>query len=111
MGMVPEIDVERVKRWAAVQIPVSMQDQVRVEIDVDRLHITVVESREPWPDGAEWIRQPYARLRYTKTRDEWTLYCYRGSGKIERFPFARPTRHIEELLDIIDEDVTGIFKG
>ena len=53
MGMVPEIDVERVKRWAAVQVPVSMQDQIRIEIDVDRLFITVVESREPWSDGGE----------------------------------------------------------
>jgi hypothetical protein len=45
--MVPEIDVERVRRWAAVRVPVTVHDQLRLEVDVDRLSITVMECRAP----------------------------------------------------------------
>lgn len=110
--MVPGIDVERARRWAAVRVPVHLQDELRVEVDVDRLSITVLECRAPWADWmTEWTRRPVARFRYTKSHNEWTLYCYRGSGKVERFPLAEPTPHIETLLEIVDDDPTGIFWG
>ena len=110
--MVPEIDVERVRRWAAVQVPAGMQDQIRIDVDVDRLSITVLECRPPWsPETTEWTRQPFARFRYTRVHNEWTLYCYRGSGKAEPFFLAEPTPHIATLLEIVDEDPTAIFRG
>ena len=110
--MVPEIDVERVRRWAAVRVPFAVQDKVRLEVETDSLSITIVERRVPWPAGdTEWTRDPVARLRYTKSPNEWTLYCYRGTGKHERYPFAPATPHIEKLLDVIDRDETNIFWG
>jgi hypothetical protein len=59
----------------------------------------------------DWTRQPVARFRYTKSRNQWTLYCYRASGNFEMFEFAVPTAHIEELLNVVDEDPTFIFWG
>lgn len=110
--MVPEVDVERVRRWAAVRVPVAVQDQVRIEVETDSLSITVVERRVPWREGdTEWSRNPVARFRYTKSRNEWTLYCYRGGGKQERYLFAPATQHIENLLDAVDRDETAIFWG
>lgn len=110
--MVPEIDVERVRRWAAVRVPVTVQDQLRLEVDVDRLSITVMECRAPWADWmTDWTRKPVARFRYTKSRNQWTLYCYRASEDWELFEFADPASHIEKLLDVVDEDPTFIFWG
>jgi hypothetical protein len=112
VDVIPEIDLERVRRWAAVRVPVNVQDQLRLEVDVDRLSITVLECQAPWADWmTDWTRKPVARLRHTKARNEWTLYCYRSSGNFERYEFAEPARNIEELLDIIDEDPTSIFWG
>ncbi|MDX2343590.1 MAG: DUF3024 domain-containing protein [Acidimicrobiia bacterium] len=110
--MVPEIDVERVRRWAAVRVPVKVQDELRLAVDVDRLSITVMECRAPWTDSmTDWTRRPVARFRYTQVRGEWTLYCYRSSGDFERFVFADPTPKIEDLLDVVDDDPTCIFWG
>ena len=110
--MVPEIDVERVRRWAAVRVPVALQDELRMEVEVDPLSITLVERRMPWrEDDTEWSRLPIARFRYTKKRNEWTLYCYRGNGNQERYPFAPSTPHVTDLLDAVDRDETSIFWG
>ena len=83
-----------------------------MEVETDSLAITLVERRVPWREGdAEWTRNPVARFRYTKTRNEWTLYCHRGNGRQERYAFAPATPHIENLLDVVDRDETNIFWG
>ena len=83
-----------------------------MEVEVDSLSITLLERRVPWrEDDTEWSRRPVARFRYTKRRGEWTLYCYRGNGKQERYQFAAATPHIEDLLDVVDRDDTAIFWG
>lgn len=42
-----EADVARVRDWCAGRVPERVQDQVRIECDVDARHPTVVECREP----------------------------------------------------------------
>ena len=110
--MVPEIDVERVRRWAAVRVPVAVQEELRLDVETESLSITIVERHAPWLAGdTEWTRRPVARFRYTKSRNEWTLYCYRGTGNRERYPFAAATPHIENLLEVVERDETNIFWG
>jgi hypothetical protein len=72
----PELDVERVRRWCSQRVPEHLRDQVRVECDAGPGHLTIVECRPPWRKdmGAEWTRFPIARLRYTKAAKRWSLY-------------------------------------
>lgn len=74
--MIPDGAVERVRRWADQRVPEHVRDQIRLEVDVTDRTITILECRPPWrPDmGDDWTRLAVARLRYTKSRDEWSLY-------------------------------------
>jgi len=60
--------------------------------------------RPPWrPDfGPEWTRFPVARLRYTKTRGEWSLYWRDRNLKFHEYDLVPPTPHVEDLIAEIE---------
>jgi hypothetical protein len=54
----PELDVERVRRWCRQRVPEHLRDQIRVECDAGPGHLTIVECRPPWRKdmGPGWTR-------------------------------------------------------
>lgn len=77
--MIPELDQHRITRWVEVRIadlPDAARDKIRYELDVTATTVTILECRPPWRAdyGPNWTRFPIARLRYTKTRRQWSLY-------------------------------------
>lgn len=111
--MIPDGALERVQRWADDRIPEHVRDQIRIELDVTDRTITILECRPPWhPDmGDEWTRFPIARLRYTKTRDEWSLYWRDRNLKFHEYDLVEPSPDIDDLLEEIESDPTSIFWG
>jgi hypothetical protein len=111
--VLPELDVARVQRWCANRVPEQALHQVRVECEIDDRHLTIIERRAPWrPDfGPEWTRFPIARLRYTKTGKTWSLYWRDRNLRFHTYDRLRPTGNVDQLLDEIDRDPTGIFWG
>lgn len=111
--MIPDGSVERVQQWADARGPERARDRVRIELDVTDRTITILECRPPWrPDmGDEWSRFPIARLRYTKARDEWSLYWRDRNLKFHPYDLAEPSPDLQDLLDEIDADPTAIFWG
>jgi hypothetical protein len=75
-----------------------------MEAVVDRYAITLVERRAPWrPEfGPEWTRSPVARLRWSVSRREWTLYWRDRNHRWHRYEYSRPTTAIAALLEEID---------
>ena len=75
-GGLPELDVARVQRWCADQVPEHTRGEIRIECDLAPRHLTICECRPPWREdfGPDWTRFPIARLHYTKTTGLWTLY-------------------------------------
>lgn len=85
-----------------------------MELDVTDRAITILECRPPWdPErmGPEWTRFPIARLRYTKSRWEWSLYWRDRNLKFHRYDRIQPAADIRRLIAEIDRDPTGIFWG
>lgn len=111
--MIPEGSVERVHCWADDRVPERVRDQVRLELHVSDRTITILECRPPWrPDmGHEWSRFPIARMRYTKVRDEWSLYWRDRNLKFHEYDLAEPSHDLQDLLLEIDSDPTAIFWG
>jgi Protein of unknown function (DUF3024) len=113
----PETDIARINRWAEqenARIPPHAREEVRIEFDVDDRSVTILECRTPWdPErmGPEWTRVPVARLRYTRSRREWTLYWPNRNSKFHRYDLVQPTTDVDALLDEIDRDPTSIFWG
>lgn len=114
--MIPDLDLKRVQNWMAQQnldIPARARDQVRYEIDVTDRTITLLECRPPWNEdlGAEWIRFPICRFRYTKTSSTWSLYWRDRNLKFHKYELAAPTPHLDELIEEVKRDPTAIFWG
>ncbi|SDB82597.1 Protein of unknown function [Raineyella antarctica] len=84
-----------------------------MECEVAARHLTILECRPRWmaARAADWSRLPVARLRYTKSRQEWTLYWHDSNEVFHRFDPAPPSRHVEALLTVLDRDPTCIFWG
>ncbi|MDQ1427604.1 MAG: hypothetical protein QOK39_1080 [Acidimicrobiaceae bacterium] len=114
--MLPELDRQRILRWADLRnkaLPERARDQIRYEIDLTAVSATIVECRPPWrPDfGPDWTRFPVARLRYTKPKNEWSLYWRDRNLRFHLYDLVAPSVHVEDLLVEIDRDATGIFWG
>ena len=101
------------RRWCAERVPEHACHQVRVECEVDRSYLTIVERRAPWRAdfGPEWTRLPIARLRYTKASKKWTLYWRDRNLRFHRYDRIEPSADVAALIDEIDRDPTGIFWG
>lgn len=111
-----ETDLARVRRWVARkndEMPSTVRDEVRIELDEDPRSLTILECRPPRRKelGPEWTRFPIARLRYTKSRRVWELFWRDKNLKFHLFDLAKPSGNIETLLAEIDSDPTGIFWG
>jgi hypothetical protein len=114
--MIPDLDLTRIRRWVNTRnsdMPERAQGLVRYELDVSDKTVTILECRPPWrPEfGPEWTRHPVARLRYTKTRGEWSLYWCDRNLKFHEYDLASPTPLVDELLVEIERDPTSIFWG
>lgn len=109
----PDLDLARIKRWCEGRVPLSAQDQVRLEFEVAGMSVTIVERRAPWPDDPDpqWTRLPVARLQFSSSTQTWSLRWrdrYERYHAYERLP-ASPT--VQTLLDEIDRDPNAIFWG
>jgi hypothetical protein len=109
----PPLDIAAVIAYCEQRVPPHALYQVRMEAVVDRHAVTLVERRAPWrPEfGPEWTRSPVARLRWSVSGREWTLFWRDRNHRWHRYKYTAPTTEIARLLEEIDRDPTGIFWG
>lgn len=111
-----DTDLELIQAWTDAKnesIPEHARELIRYELETTNRTVTIVERRPPWRDdiGPEWTRLPVARLRYTETRKEWSLYWSDQHRRFHQYDLIRPTRHVTRLSTEIDADPTAIFWG
>jgi hypothetical protein len=111
--VVPELDANRVRKWAADKTPPEHRHEMRVEIDETLRGLTILDCRPLWSDrtDSEWTRMPIARLAYSKQAAEWTLYYADSNDRFHRYIDCAPSKHVSDLLAEIDADPTCIFWG
>ncbi len=109
--VIPEIDIQRIRRYCAGRVPPQYADQIRIEADVRGRSVTIRECRPPWrPEwGPEWTRRPVAQLRYDDATGQWRLFAANRNGRWLVYP-SRPGR-VARLLDEIEADPIAIFWG
>jgi hypothetical protein len=107
----PETDVARAQRWCRDRVPGHLRDQVRIEVDVEARHLTIVECRPPWDGVGDWTRLAIARLRYTKASGLWSLYWRDRNERFHVYDGLAASENVQVLLDEIEQDPTAIFWG
>lgn len=109
---VPETDLARIRKWAAATFPDTPGVDLRIALEIDDRHVTVVELRPPWDnkDSPEWVPEPVARLTYVTSRRAWNLSIPTWDGHYRRYR-PLPTGPLDELLAEIDEDPTFLIWG
>ena len=113
MNAPPPLDIAAVTAYCEQRVPPHALHQVRMQAIVERHALTLVERRAPWrpESGPEWTTSPVARLRWSVSRRDWTLYWRDRNHRFHRYPDTDPTADSATLLDEIDRDSTGIFWG
>lgn len=112
--MIPDLDLARVRNWLDGRngtLPFDARDQIRFELDTSDRAITVFECRPGFVDDEDWTRTAICRFRYTKVRSEWSLYWPDGHAKFHLYDQVDATPYIDQLLDEVSADPTGVFWG
>jgi hypothetical protein len=109
-----EVDVARIRRFAERRIPARARHQVRLEVDVDGLRVTIIERRAPFSIaivGPEWSSHSIAQLRFSPTSQMWSLHWRDAEMDWHRYEGVGPFRQVEPLLAEIDADPMARFWG
>lgn len=108
---IPETDLLRIQHWSRERVPQHLWPQVKVEADVEPRHVTIVEVRPPWDGVGDHTRFPIARLRYTATTGQWSIYWRDRNLKLHQYDRTRPAKNVQALLDYIADSGDPIFWG
>lgn len=107
-----DLDLERVRRYCAKRIPEHLRDEIRLDVEVRRGAIAIIERRPPWHAdfGPEWSSNPIARFRRLGAGGPWTVSWADSRGGWHLDP-VRPTKDIASLLAHVDRDPQSHYWG
>lgn len=109
--VLPELDVEKVKRFCAKKVPHSLADEVRLEVTTRGKSVSVHERRPVWRGApGEWTSMPIAQLRY-EGDGQWTLYYGDRNSKWVLYFDLDPKQPVDVIINELEEDPTCVFWG
>jgi hypothetical protein len=108
-----ETALGQIGRFCDERVPPDARDTVRLEHELHRNTITIVECRAPWRAdfGPEWTRSPIAQLRYDDQKGTWSLYWRDSRERWLAYEGPPPADRVAPLLAEIDADPHGCFWG
>jgi len=103
--------LRKLNAYCERRAPEHVQDEVQVEARIRGDKITVVERRAPWrPDfGPEWTESKVAQIEFYPAMRTWRLFAYDRNERRVDYPFLRPTRDLDAVLDELERDPICIF--
>jgi hypothetical protein len=110
---IPELDVEKVKRFCAKKVPDTLADEVRLEVTIRGRSLSIHERRPVWRGApGDWTSTPIAQFRYDGDGDgdgKWTLYFGDHNGKWVLYFDLDPKQPIHVLINELEDDPTCVF--
>ena len=91
------------------------EEEIRPELDIGYSYennvIEIFEIRPDWQDSEIIRHSSYAKIKFIKSKKIFKLYWMRGSGKWESYEPQPEATHLDLLLETIEDDKYGCFKG
>jgi hypothetical protein len=89
--------------------------EIRTQLDFgysyDGKITEIYEIRPLWNNPTETQNSPFAKIRFYKSKQLWSLYWMRASGKWELYePFPEST-YLNKIIEVIREDKHCCFFG
>jgi hypothetical protein len=95
----------------AMRPPEEIRPKLDIGFSYEKQCIEMFTIRPDWRDETIIRHHPFARIRFVGTQKIWKLYWLRASGKWESYSPHPASKHLKTLLEVIDEDAHGCFKG
>jgi hypothetical protein len=87
-------------------------DLLRFACDIEGHAVSIIEERPPWRGGpGPWTRHGIARFRFFRSRGVWQPYWMRADLKWHLYEPVAPTRNLERLVKVVEQDQYGAFFG
>lgn len=72
---VPDAAIVAIKRFCEARTPPELREQMRLELRVRANSVTILDCRLASDETPrQWMRLPFAQLRYDPSTRIWTLY-------------------------------------
>ncbi len=109
--VLPELDVEKIKRWCEDRVPARVRDQVRLEATIRGKSVTIFERRPHWQGApVEWSKMRIAQIR-NRGDGTWTLYFGDRNDKWTLYFELDSHQSIDVIINELEEDPTCLFWG
>ena len=109
--VLPEFDVEKVRRWCRERVPAKFNDEVRLEVSTRGKSISIHECRPVWRGApGEWTKMPIAQLRY-EGDGTWTLDFGDRYGGWTMYSDLAAKQPIDVIIKKLETDPTFVFWG
>lgn len=103
--------VDRLLTEFCDRVPAHVRDQLRHGYRVEDSTVTLYEERPWFRDPSEWIELSVAQFRVEAGTGYWRLYCSDRDGCWHLYMGVPATPNLQDLLDEVQRDPTGIFWG
>ncbi|MGB0868903.1 MAG: DUF3024 domain-containing protein [Flavobacteriales bacterium] len=108
-----DINESTIKKFVESLRPekLEIREQIDMGYSYDGKIAILFEIRPHWRDETKKLQSVFAKIRYTKSKKEWSLYWMRASGKWELYePFSKSDT-LDKIIDVVKNDNYGCFFG
>jgi len=101
--VLPDLDVEKLRRFCKRRVPDRVKDRVRLELTVTGKRVSIHERRPPFLGVGEWTSSPIAQVRY-EGNGAWTLYFGDRYGKWMLYFDLDPRQPVDVIIKELEAD-------
>lgn len=110
--LVRQLVESKLTNYCDSRVPEEAKSEVQLKFKIRGNFVTLLETRPIWNNpSANWSELKIAQFRYDETKNEWDLYCCDRNEKWFPYLEVKSTQKLDDLLEVVSEDPTGIFWG
>lgn len=92
-----------------IRPPVHVKHQLDISYTFEKNTILLFEKRASYGNPSEIMENPFAKIKFVKSKDNWTIYWMKGNLKWAEY--KSDVAKMEEVFKIIKTDADNCFFG